>query len=170
MKKMDMRDILLTLFMLFWMTSVVWGDEYLSATLIDQKGNSVQISRIQARGTIEGQMGGVAWEYRFPELKRIDNLGNGLFRVTSQEGQTRSLEQVTLRTPGQSNRVIYWVLDKRSGTEKRFSLGLMGFYSIIFSGEAGRLKYNSNTQSYYPPDYIFDPFTGEKLAWKNPEK
>ena len=152
MKKWGLGSILLALFTVFCMTGAAWGDEYLSATLIDQKGKSVKISRVLARGTIEGQMAGGARNYQFSELQRIDNLGNGIYRATTRRGQTRSLEKVILRTPGQSNRVIYWVADKSSGTEKRFSLGLMGFHSIVFSGETGRLKYNPNTHKYYPPD------------------
>ncbi len=168
MKKRKLGSILLALLIVFCVAGSAWGDEYLSATIIDQKGKSVKISRILARGTIEGQMAGATRDYRFSELKRIDNLGNGIYRVTSRKGQTRSLEKVTLRTPGQSNRVIYWVPDRSSGTEKRFSLGLMGFHSIVFSDEAGRLKYNPSTHKYYPPDYLFDPFSGKRLVWKNP--
>ncbi len=168
MRTRGLVRILLMLFTLFWMGEAAWGDEYLSATLIDQKGKSVKISRILARGTVEGRMGGVVREYRFSELSRIENLGNDMFRVTTGKGQTRSLEQVSLRTPGQTNRVVYWVFDKNSGTEMRFSLGLRGFHTLVFSGDAGRLKYSPDSHTYFPPDYLFDPFSGKRLVWKNP--
>ncbi|WP_432823386.1 hypothetical protein [Trichloromonas sp.] len=168
MRTKALGALLLVLLILCGVPGTISADEYLRATLVDHKGVSVKVSRILARGTIEGRMGGAVHEYRFSDLSRIENLGNEIFRVTTRQGQTRTLERVSLRTPGQTNRVVYWTFDKSSGVEKRFSLGLMGFHTLNFSGEAGRLKYNPDSGTYFPPDYIFDPFTGRQLVWKSP--
>ncbi len=42
--------------------------------------------------------------------------------------------------------------------------------SIYFDSEIKSIKYNQRTQKKYPPSFIFDPFTGEKLIWKKIDK
>ncbi len=148
--------------------SPVFADDYLRGSLIGPGGKPVEISRISARGTIAGEFRGRKISFAFSELQKIENLGEKVYRVTTAKGQIRMLEKVELRTPGQNDRIIYWSFDPRAREERRFVLGSQSFHTLAFTGAPGRLKANPRTGGLFPPDYLFDPFTGEKLQWHEP--
>jgi hypothetical protein len=39
--------------------------------------------------------------------------------------------------------------------------------SIVFARDSGKFRYNPRTNTYFPESFIYDPYTGEKLMWKD---
>ncbi|BCR03244.1 hypothetical protein DESUT3_03130 [Desulfuromonas versatilis] len=144
------------------------AQEYLSGQLIDPAGRTVAISRISARGVLSGVAGGREVAFEFAELRKIEYLGDRTCRATTRQGKTLLVEKAELRTPGQHKRVLYWTLDPATRQEREFVLGNQSFHTLSFSGKPGRVKTNPRTGQPFPPDYLFDPFTGESLQWRNP--
>ena len=161
-------------------TALSAGEEYLSGTFVDQEGNVTKISKIKAQGKISGKFKGQLMDIEFAKLKMIEKLGNGINRVTNQEGKQFLLEnayvwtQYAYNNPKSRYDFFYYFFDEISLEEvwtKTFKADDLRevMHSISFGDDLGRLKFNSRTKEYFPPDYIFDPFTGEELTWSNPE-
>ncbi len=141
------------------------AQDYLSGSLIDPGGKTVVISRISARGTLSGVATGREVVFKFSELKKIEYLGERICRATTRKGSTLLVEKAELRTPGQNKRVVYWSFAPGAREERQFILGNQSFNTLTFGGKPGRLKANRRTGQLFPPDYLFDPFTGEPLQW-----
>ncbi len=166
---MKRSTALLTLLLLVLApASAVVAQEFLSGTLISPTGQVQAISRIDARGTIAGSSAGKDVELPFSSLQKIEYLGSKIYRATTRQGKTYQIEKAELRTTGQNRRVVYWAFDDGGRTERQFVLGNQSFQSLFFEGAPGRLKFNPATGNYFPPDYIFDPFTGAQLQWQDP--
>lgn len=144
------------------------AQEYLTGSLTDLSGRTVAISRISSRGTLAGVAGGREVIFEFAELKKIEYLGDRICRATTRKGSTLLVEKAELRTPGQHKRVLYWTLDPATREERQFILGNQSFHTLSFAGKPGRQKANPRTGQLFPPDYLFDPFTGERLQWHDP--
>jgi hypothetical protein len=149
--------------------------EYMKASLTDHKGNTVQVSRIRASTEVKGKYKGQDLGVPLKNLKRVENLGNGHLRVTNLSNEQFTLEDATIwNERGNYNYIRYWLysdIDKQD-KEKYVSSSefVQGLHTLALSSDVGRLKYNPQTKKYFPPDYIYDPFTGEKLDWKTPEQ
>ena len=149
------------------------ADEFMKASLADPMGNVVLLSKIDAATTVNGQYKGQDIRIPVRNLKRVENLGNRQLRVTNLAG-----EQFILETSWVENRpgevIKYWIYSEIDGEEKETTMDYYDFaerfHTLAFHSDIGRLKFNSKTKRYYPPDYIFDPFTGDELQWNTPER
>lgn len=147
--------------------------EFLSGGYLDNEGNLTKISRIRADGFVNGFYKGKTISIAFSKLKRIENLGNHVYRVTNLNGEMFNMEKCRMATHNSWDCLEFSFYDEISMEEKKFLLNgskkVNRFRAITFEPELGRLRYNQRTKQFFPPDYIFDPFTGEKLVWRNPE-
>ncbi len=167
--KMGMGRVFLTALILavaLTPLSVRAEQEFLKGTLVDQKGNVTKITRIVASGYIKGRYQGKDVEITFPHLKRLENLGNGFWRVTNTKGKQFNVENAEVYT--HNKRIYYRYFSEIEMKEARQAISYADVRILSFDSELGRLKFNPRTGQYFPPDYIYDPFTGEELTWKNP--
>lgn len=156
------------------------GVHYLSGEIIDNQGNSTKITRIDGtHGAIRGNYKGKNIKLEFPRLKSITMLNDGRdARVTNLKGTSFILTDVTVWTTWDSRcgRYLgYWYYDEISMQEKNYVLyNENNFHTLRFDVEGGEvggaMKYNPRTKEWFPPNYVFDPISGEKLIWKTPRK
>lgn len=140
--------------------------EYMSGRLIDQQGNITKITAISASGYIKGRYQGKEVEIKFSNLKKLENLGQGFWRITNRQGKQFNIEQGEVYTHNTRIYYRYFSPIELKEAEQTVSYGEVRFLEL--GGEIGRLKVNQRTEQYFPPDYIYDPYTGEKLDWRNP--
>lgn len=169
--------VILTASLLLIVPAICIAQEYLQGQIVDQDGNVTNISRIKANGWVSGTHEGRDIKVPYSALKRIENLGNRVFRLTNKADAQFQIENAitwteTFGSSGTPSAINYYYYDPISQSEQRIRLGTVevrnNINTITFSSEVGRLKYNPKTKQFFPPDYIFDPFSGEKLVWKNP--
>ena len=69
---------------------------------------------------------------------------------------------------GAYEQIKYYFYDPISMEKKSQIVYTSHVKQLVFSSELGRLRFNTRTNEFFPPDYVFDPFTGEELKWENP--
>jgi len=148
------------LFALLNFSTTGFAQEYLSGSIVDQRGNATKISRVRADSIIGGKFKGKDIKIKFLKLK---NKANKQFKI----------EEGYIVTPDRKKKydIKYFFFDEISLEEKAVDIydEHKVVNTITFGENIGRMKFNQRTKKYFPSDYIFDPFTGEKLTWKNPE-
>jgi len=161
------------LFALLNFSTTGFAQEYLSGSIVDQRGNATKISRVRADSIIGGKFKGKDIKIKFLKLKKLEYLGNYTYRVTNKANKQFKIEEGYIVTPDRKKKydIKYFFFDEISLEEKAVDIydEHKVVNTITFGENIGRMKFNQRTKKYFPSDYIFDPFTGEKLTWKNPE-
>jgi hypothetical protein len=137
-------------------------EEFLMAIVFQKEGEPIVASKIHAQHEVYGLYKGKKVKVPFKKISKIENMGNQVIRLTRDDSKVFVLKKAQLY-----NGLLYFHYyddisqQERSG-EKNFKKNIT---IIEFKEKIGTIKYNSRTMKYYPGEYIFDPFTGEKLAW-----
>lgn len=146
--------------------------EYLSGSIVDMEGNATKISRIRADGVILGTYKAKDMRIDFAKLKKLENLGERTFRVTNKADKQFDIKDVSIYSFDPPNKEYrqrkYHYLDEISMEEKTVAFKVGDIHTLTFGTDIGRLKFNQRTKQYFPSDYIYDPFSAEKLVWKDP--
>ena len=154
------------------------AQEYMSGEVLTKEGAAIKISKIEAGDVVRGSFKGKELEIRFSKLKRIDLLSNETIRVTNLHDKTFLVENAHLccfydRSFSESHRwrkgINFNYFDEITMEKKVLNLYTREINQIVLSSALGRLRYNERTRQYFPPDYLFDPYTGEELKWRSPE-
>jgi len=173
------KMIFIVLFVCTW--QVFADQEWISGFIQDDKGNITKIKRIKADGTITGNYKGKRNSISFKKLKRIDHIKNDTFRVTNLANKTFTLEKCLITTDkiNLHRDVMYYFTyyyyndiameEKEVDIKNTANISIMStIKTLSFEASFGEKSYNPRTKQFFPPDYLFDPFTGEKLVWHTP--
>ena len=69
---------------------------------------------------------------------------------------------------GERGEINFYFYNHESGQEELFTICQAHVLIISFGEEAGPLKYNPRTDTYFPPNYTLDPKTRDLLVSKDP--
>lgn len=175
-----MKKQIIVIGLQLFLAAMLYSQEYMSGELLDKDGIATKITDIRADGYVKGTYKGKSITIEFPKLKRIDVLGKSgqllwSLRVTNVNGETFQLERAWMHTPdakddhgGAYKQIKLYYYDPISMEKKSDIIYTDHVKQLVFLSELGRLRFNERTNEFFPPDYVFDPFTGEQLKWKNP--
>ena len=157
-----------------------YASGYIAGHIVNEKGHEIEITKIRANGMLRCKYKGNYVEIKFKDLKKIESLSNGVARVTNLKDKVFTVENASLYTRwdteySHKREFEYWYLDEISMSEshkyrkRTNSIDRLNINVISFQSEnIGRMKHNPSTGMFFPGDYIYDPFNGEKLVWSNP--
>lgn len=89
-------------------------EEYLSGVIIDHEGNITKITKTSANNGIRGKYKGKKIRLKFSELKKIEYLGNDIYRVTNLNNKHFNLEDSALEDARGSSNFFYSYFDEIS--------------------------------------------------------
>jgi hypothetical protein len=138
---------------------------------------------------VEGKLEAQNVKYRFSELSEIlfvessttygyDRVLKGELIVISRSGQRFVLTEayvwcwVNLNKnnvlSASNGKIYYTYIDPVTRSLRETDIFIKNTVSSIKVGiDVGSMKYNPSTKEYFPHCFVFDPFTGEKLVWKD---
>ena len=123
-----------------------------------------------------GKMGLQNVAYKLSDFSQIQlpnekdefyNSGGSEAIVFSRTGERFTINDAYFkRNPGDSTRYLSYVyLDPITRARRQGTDAFRDISHIEFSDHAGRWKHNPKNNAYFPSNYNFDPFTGDKLEW-----
>ena len=128
---------------------------------------------------LHGKLGKKKVKYRFEELSEIYFLDKEKSYAEGNENwhgtvliEHRNKEKSFTLTDcwiqvGEQTGALYFVYHDTVFNKTYESwTNILDLVSHVLIGEkTGNFKYNPATKQYFPPSFIFDPYTGEKLEW-----
>lgn len=128
---------------------------------------------------LNGKLGKRRVRYRFEELKEIYFLETnksyskenenwyGSVMIEHRKKEKRfTLTDCWIHVGDQSGALYYVYSDTCAKMIFEDWTNIIDEVSHILIGEhSGNFKYNPRTKQYFPPSFLYDPYTGEKLEW-----
>lgn len=161
MKSLRISVILLALILMA--ASVRADGRFLSGVIKAEGGRPISALEINGEDQVRGMLDGVRIRIPFAKLKKIRNLGHGVALVVNLDGEEFKLDKV--RAGNKDGLIYYKFFNEVSKETQSGRLAFENVESIDFGQDVGQVKMNPKTGKYYPADYLFDPYTGEKLVW-----
>jgi hypothetical protein len=161
------------------------GAKWLSGEMVDIGGFATKMIKIrgdQSGGRIDGLAGGRKVSLGFDSLSRIEYQGGLVFSIYLKDGREIEISNgelfsgdvngqgrgITCYKTGERGEINFYFINHETGQEELFTICQAHVLIISFGKQAGPLKYNPKTDTYFPPNYTHDPKTQDPLISKNP--
>jgi hypothetical protein len=129
--------------------------------------------------TIYGQMGQQNTSYKFSQLDEIilgeskdyynDKYERGNVIVVNGENKL-TLQNGYFKESFCRDEMSYVSSDPVTGELRRATARVSRIASITIGEHRGQMKKNPNTDQFFPPGFVYDPYTGEELIWADDDR
>jgi hypothetical protein len=161
------------------------GAKWLSGEIVDIGGFATKMLKIRGDapgGRIDGMAGGRPVTYGFESLSRIEYQGGLVFSIYLKDGRKIEISNgelfsgdvdgqgrgITCYKTGERGEINFYFINHETGQEELFTICQAHVLIISFGKQAGPLKYNPKTDTYFPPNFTHDPKTQAPLISKDP--
>ncbi len=153
------------------------SSDYTSGTILTKTGDAVRASRFERDQKVRGIYKGREITASLASLKSLEVMDRDKegfkLKVENSDGKQLILSSGTVSSKyrNTAGAVYFWVINPITNKEEKGNKRILSeIKSIIFGKDKGQLKFNPKTNQFFPSDYLYDPFTGEKLIWRDPDK
>ena len=146
-----------------------------SGSIIYKDGTITPVTRFGEDTRITGIYNNKKITINITRIKRAESLDNKIWRLTNVQGEQFNVTVKYIYTKKYDERAgyqfKYYYFDKITLEEKSVLHSqrdlITKVAAISMEIDIGKMIFNPRTEQYYPPDYMFDPYTAEKLIWKD---
>jgi len=159
---------------LIFLPALALAGEHTAGTMFNKSNQAIKVTGFDDECRVIGNLKGQRVSLPFTELKSLQVIGPdnqySIIKVQSRKNETSFiLNESYIDHGNRRGNLLYSFINPVTGNQEGSWINVKDIKSIILRDDFGPLKYNPKTEMFFPQDYVYDPYTGEKLIWGKEE-